>query len=184
MTPGDALYAERLVLRPFHPKDIDNVYAYASQPGWGRYLVSFPEPYTYKDAEEFVGQSILRDPTQDLVFAIELDQRVIGEIHLRVEDPHNTARLGFGINRRYWGRGLATEAATAIVEWGFRVVGLNRIYARLDPRNLAGIRILEKLGMQKEGLLRSHRHQDEKPADEAIYGILRIEWNGGTPNDI
>lgn len=179
MTPGDTLYTERLILRPFRPEDIDDVYAYAWRPGWGRYLASFPEPYTYKDAEKFVGRSILRDSTQDFVFAIELDQRVIGEIHLRVEIPHGAAKLGFGINRRYWGRGIATEAAMAIVEWGFQVVGLNRIYARIDPRNLAGIRILETLGMQKEGLLRSHRYHHEEQADEAFYGILSTEWKEG-----
>jgi RimJ/RimL family protein N-acetyltransferase len=102
-----------------------------------------------------------------------------------VDRVNRTGDLGYGLARDAWGKGLATEAARAVVDYGFSALGLAKVWARTDPRNAASVRVLEKLGMRREGLLRSHVIRWGERADRAYYGLLREEWEAegarGTP---
>jgi len=109
-------------------------------------------------------------------FAVVLNGRVIGRVMLDVDRPNLTAALGYGIGRAWWGRGLATEAARAALDYAFLDLGVAKVWARADPRNVASVRILEKLGMQREGLLRSHLLYRGERVDRVYYGVLREEW--------
>lgn len=171
------LRTERLLLRPFRLEDVDDVYAYARDPEWGRaLLLPVPEPYVRRNAEEFVTRTLLASWSTDPHFAIVLDTTVIGGINLTVDKPHEIAGLGYVIAKPHWGKGLAPEAATAVFDWAFAHHGLAKIYARADLRNRRSTRVMEKLGMTREGVLRSHRKGRGERIDEVHYGLLRQEW--------
>lgn len=174
------LRTERLLLRPFSLSDVGDVFEYASDPEWVRYLVNIPHPFTMRDAEEFVTRfSNLTSWDTLPMFAIVLDAKVIGEIYLNALDlQHERAELGYSLSRRHWGKGLTPEAARAVINWAFRAFNLNRIYSTCDPRNEHSWRVLEKLGMVREGLLRSHLKWHGEFRDVLYYGVLRHEWKG------
>ncbi len=173
---------ERLLLRPFKLEDVDDVFEYARDPEYGRYLF-LPQQYTRMHAEMFLARQLLESWDTRPVFAIVRDSRVVGGIGLRIDVAHETGALGYAIARSQWGKGLVPEAGRAIVDWGFKGHGLARIYAPADLRNIRSQRVMEKLGMTREGVLRSHRKERGERTDEVYYGILREEWEqgAGTP---
>ena len=175
--PGERvrMQTERLLLRPFELQDVDDIYAYASDPEFGQYLPS-PRPYTYSDAAKFVAQQVLWEWTIRPHFAIVLDGRVIGGTGLRVSERDQIGELGYAIARIHWGQGITTEASRAVMDWGFRTLALHKVFARADLRNEASWRVMEKLGMTREGVLRSHTRLRDEHFDDVYYGILRDEW--------
>lgn len=88
------------------------------------------------------------------------------------------AELGYFLGRPVWGQGLAREAVTALIAHGFGALNLNRIEADVDPRNAASVRLLERLGFVREGLLRQRWIVAGEVSDSAVYGLLRGEWGG------
>jgi ribosomal-protein-alanine N-acetyltransferase len=175
------LCTERLLLRPWRLGDVDDAFAYASDPEWGRYLWNTPQPYTRADAEEWVARCVLNRWEQDAQFAIEFAEHVIGGVRLNLVDPAGgIAGLGYNVARAHWGKGIASEAAAAVLRWGFETLALQRIFATADARNLASIRVLQKLGMQHEATLRRHRFYRGEHADELHYAILASEYAAGT----
>ena len=173
------LRSERLLLRPFRFDDVDDVFAYATDPEWGRHL-PVPVPYTRPDAEEFVARCILADPENRLEWAVVHEGTVSGGVTLITQLP-GTAELGYSIARPLWGQGLTTEGAQAVIAYGFEELGLTRIQAYADIRNAGSWRVMEKLGMQREGLLRSNRVVHGERTDDVIYALLREEWSPPEP---
>ncbi len=174
---------DRLLLRPFELTDVDDVFAYARDPEWGRYL-PVPSPYEYRHAVEFVARSVLTDWDANPAFAICLNGRAVGGINIRVDASRATAELGFSIAREHWGEGLAAEAARGVMDWAFNEFDLAKITATADLMNSQSWRVMEKLGMSREGLLRSDRPSDTDPGtrqDVVIYSVLREEWPGLAP---
>ena len=111
------------------------------------------------------------------MFAIVLEGKVIGEIYLNQPDLQNErAELGYSLSRQQWGKGLMTEAAQAVIDWAFQTYSFNRIFSTTDPRNVGSCRVLEKLGMKREGQLRSHLKWNGEFRDQLYYGLLRAEW--------
>ena len=175
MTETTTVRTKRLLLRPFAFKDVNNVMAYASDPEWSRFL-PMPDPYTLKDAEEFVAKSVLRDRNEGPGFAIEFNSVVIGGVELRIEAPISVASLHYAIARPHWNQGLMTEAARAIVDWGFNEFDLEKVYSWADVENVGSWRVMEKIGMTREGTLRSQGVNRGIRQDYHYYGILRREW--------
>lgn len=170
------IHIARLTLRPFAAGDVDDVFAYASDPEWSRYLLGIPEPYTRHDAEAFVARQLLMEWETDPHWAIVLDGRVIGAISLAIEGSHQRAGLGYGLAREHWGKGLTTEAARSVVTYAFESCGVGRVFASTDARNLASQRVLDKAGFEREGVLRGHRFARGEYADEVRFGLLREDW--------
>ena len=175
------LKTERLVLRPFRLEDVDDVYAYLKDPEWDRYHYFLPvsQPYTRRNAEEFMARQVLVAWSTDPHFAIVLNSAVVGSISLIINGTDDTGGLAYGLARVHWGKGLMPEAAQAVIDWGLTEYGLAKIYARADLRNRRSTRVMEKLGMIREGVLRSHRKGRGGRADEVYYGLLREEWEAG-----
>ena len=172
------LRTERLLLRPFRLDDIDDVLGYASDEEWSRYLYpGVPYPYTRRDAERYIADSILRDDRErGPRFAIERDGLAIGSMDLHLHRDE-TGSLGYGIARSHWGQGLTTEAAVAVVEYGFGALRLARIVADADARNVGSWRVMEKIGMTREGVFRLARvDRTGNRADDVHYAILHEEW--------
>lgn len=168
----------RLELRPWRLGDVDDVYSYAQDEEWSRYLRSLRRPYSRGDAERFIARQLLLDRATRPGWAVSLDGQVIGGINLRVKAEHRLGEMGYSIARSQWNRGFCTEAANAVVNAAFTTLpGLNRIRAMADVRNAASQRVMEKLGMLKEGVLRQNRVERGESIDEAWFGILRSEWS-------
>ena len=170
------LRTQRLVLRPFHPNDVDAVYAFNSTAQWSPYLRSTPEGYTRKNAEDFVARAILQDSNVFAQFAITMGRKVVGSIGLKMEPQHGTGELKFSIGAPHKARGIATEAATAVLEYGFTGLGLSKIHARADGSNDGVIQMFAKIGMNQEGLLKGQRLHGDERVDEVIFGALRTDW--------
>jgi len=168
------LRTPRLLLRPFQMADVGDVFANASEPEWGRYI-QVPAPYTPRHAEEFVARLVLTEPEDNLRWALVHDGRVAGNVDL-TPGPAGVAELGFAIARPLWGQGLVTEAATAVLAYGFGSLSLVRIFGYAVSANAASVRVMEKLGMKREGVLRRHRLIRGEYVDDAFYSILREEW--------
>ncbi len=178
MTKPTTLRTDRLVLRPYRLSDVVEVYGYAQDPEWGRYL-PIPKPYELRHAEEFVARSVLTEWNTRPVFAVCSGGSVIGGINVRVDARSSTAEMGYGIAREHWGKGLAREAARAVIEWAFSEFALAKISARADLSNTQSWRVMEKLGMRREGILRSELPNPSVPdsrVDMVVYAILREEW--------
>ena len=175
MTKPTELNTERLLLRPFRLSDIDDVLDYASDPDWAAF---YPRPYDRGSTEYMVAQAVLSSWDKKAQFAIVFEGRVIGLVELTVDPKNQAAELGYDIARNVWGQGLAVEAAAAVCDWGFREYGLARVDAWADSRNSRSLRVMEKLGMTREGMYRSHEVGREDRVDEVSYAVLRDEWSG------
>ena len=168
------LQTARLHLRPFRMSDVDDVFANASDPEWGRYI-QVPAPYTPRDAEEFVARVVLTDPKDNLRWALVHEGRVAGNVDF-APGPAGVAELGFALARPLWGQGLITEAAGAVLAYGFESLGLVRIFGYAVSANAASLRVMEKLGMKREGVLRRNRLIRGEYVDDVFNAIHGEEW--------
>ena len=169
---------ERMLLRPHRFEDVDEVFEFASEPEVGRFL-PVPKPYFREHAVEFVARRVLASWDEYPLWAMVLEGKVVGGIGLRIDAEHAKGSLGYAIAKKYWGKGLTVEAGLAVVDWGFRKRGLAKVYASADARNAQSLRVMEKLGMTREGTLRSHRTFRDERIDDVYYGLLRKEWETG-----
>ncbi|UOQ43559.1 GNAT family N-acetyltransferase [Halobacillus salinarum] len=138
-------------------------------------------PNTEDDSHFFVTQAI-RDRKKRyrrrFVFVIfeKRVKKVIGNIEMNIHDWDGVGEIGFIIHPRYWGSGYATEAALLMLKYSFETCELHRVYATCDPANEASARVLDKIGMVKEGVLRKDLLIKGKWRDSAIYSMLICEW--------
>lgn len=170
------LRTNRLLLRQFRSSDVDDALLYRDDAEFSRYLPHIPQPFTRRDAEEFVARNIAEPWDQSPTFAVVLEGRVVGTVNFDVINVDGIAMLGFAIGRAHWGKGIGSEAVRAAVAWGFEAFALAKIWATTDARNVRSQRLMEKLGMQLEGRLRSHQRARDGRTDEICYGLLRAEW--------
>ena len=174
------LKTERLLLRDFEPDDWQALHDVESRVEVARYQ-SF-EPRTVAESRAYVIQAseeALRDPrgTYDLAVMVVSEDRLIGRCGLGITDATlGEGMLWYTMHPAYWGRGYATEAARAVVDFGFRELRLHRIWADCDPANVASGRVLEKLGMRREGHLRENAWIKGAWVDSLIYALLDREW--------
>jgi ribosomal-protein-alanine N-acetyltransferase len=173
------LETARLTLRPFTPADAPAVQRLAGAREVADTTRQIPHPYADGMAEAWIATHAgLHDQDRALTLAVEIraERRLCGAIGLRlkVEDRH--AELGYWIGAADWARGFCTEAARAVVAHGFGALDLHRIYATYFARNRASGRVMEKLGMTREGCLREHVRKWGVFEDLIVRGILREEW--------
>lgn len=172
----EVIRTERLVLRPWWLDDAGDVALYANDPEWSRYL-RIAQPYSLEDAQKFIARQVSLNRDEYPSWAIEHEARVVGGINLRLLSDFRIGVLGYSIARAYWGRGLATEAARAIVGEAFEgCPTLTRVRALVDARNLASLRVLEKIAMRREGVLSLGRLGQDGLVDEVWCAISRSEW--------
>lgn len=168
----------RLMLRPFQAKDVDQVVAYASDAEWARYLPD-PQPYERHHADTWVAGQILADWETTPSWAIVHQDLVVGRIGLGIDSPNRRAVLWYALARPLWGQGLTTEVAHVVVDTAFKThAELVRVYASADLLNLASQRVMQKIGMRQEAILRQHQCWRGRFIDDVYYSILRDEWLG------
>ncbi len=173
------LQTDHLLLRDFVEKDIPAVHCYASDPEVVRYMAWGPN--TERDTRDAVKRWLAEQASEprlsfSLAIVLRAEEHLIGSCSIRVSDQESRAgHIGYCLNRDYWGRGYASEAARALVAFGFGQLGLHRIFATCDTRNLASARVLEKAGMRREGHLREHKRIRGEWRDSYLYAILEHE---------
>lgn len=178
----------RLLLREFVSRDLEAVHAYSSIPQATQYLIWGPN--TLLQSKQTI-RAFLDDqkerPRVNFDLAIVRKgtarrgdgPRLIGGVGLKLADWDNrTADIGYVLHPDYWGQGYALEAAQGLAHAGFRELGLQRIVATCDQRNKASARVMEKLGMRREGVFRQSKYIHGGWRDEFLYAILAEEFYG------
>ena len=171
----ECIQTARCLLRPFSAADADDVYAYRRDPEVVRYL-QVAQPFRRDDADFFVAAQVLADWRTRCVWALEQDGQVVGGVSLRITRGKRRAEVGYELARWLWGRGLMSEAVSAVLDKAFRRLPIIKITATATAANARSIWLLEKLGMQREALLRQHWVHGGRVLDEVRYGLLRGEW--------
>jgi RimJ/RimL family protein N-acetyltransferase len=175
------LDAVRLRLRPLTEADTDALLAYRADAEVCRYL-----PFPPMDAAEIARrlreqwhQVTLDAEGQNVTLGAELRDtgELIGDVILMFKSAeHGNGEIGWVFHPKVAGLGYATEAASAMLDWGFGPVGLRRVVARLDARNDASARLCERLGMRREAHLVENEYFKGELTSELDYGILSREW--------
>jgi [ribosomal protein S5]-alanine N-acetyltransferase len=171
---------DRLILREFQEADWEPILSYQSQ---DQYLRFYRDDHrSADDARAFVRMFMSwRDerPRRKYQLGIVLpgERRLIGNVGIRQEFAGATdAELGYELDPHYWGRGYATEAARAMLDFGFTELKLHRISAYCIAENSASSRVLERVGMRREGVQRQKEWMKGRWWDTYMYAMLRHEW--------
>lgn len=171
----------RLVLRPFHDGDLDALARTLVREDVNRFLYSLPRTREEVQASlvERQNRTVLRARGDSLLLAIELRSsgELAGDVLLQwLDSDHLQGEIGFVLHPDFHGRGIAAEASLEMLRVGFERAGLHRVIGRCDARNLASARVLRKLGMREEGLLRENELVKGEWTDELVFAMLADEW--------
>jgi ribosomal-protein-alanine N-acetyltransferase len=172
------LETERLVLRPYTLADAPRVQQMCGDPAIAATTLAIPHPYPDGAAEQWISthaDSFRQGEEVTLAIALKPDGPVIGSMALMVNKNHQRGELGYMIAKEHWNRGYCTEAARALLSFGFSALGLNRIQAMHFPRNPASGQVMQNLGMTREGLLRQYVMNRGSPEDVVLYAAVRDE---------
>ncbi|MGW4946018.1 GNAT family N-acetyltransferase [Actinoplanes sp. NPDC004185] len=173
----------RLTLRPITVGDLDDVHAWQGRSDvvqWMAEGVPRTREQSRASVLAMVGEDALRAEGDCLTLAATTEAGVVGTVELvwRSEQDR-TAELGYVFHPDHAGRGLATEAAAALLDWGFEWLGLRRVYARCHSRNEASARLMTRLGMRQEAHhVESYQFRGEW-ADQLVFAVLAREWRTG-----
>ena len=177
MSATPTLRTARLLLGAFDVNDAAELQRLAGAREIADTTVSIPHPYELDHALAWIGQQrreAVRGRATNLAIRLLPEGPLIGCAGLRDIDPeHRQAELGFWIGRERWGNGYAREAASAVIQFGFESLGLNRIYAHHMARNPAAGRVLLAAGLQREGLLRQRVRKWGIYEDVVLYAVIR-----------
>jgi len=167
---------KRLTLRRMTMADADDVFAYSSDPEVSRHVL-WDAHRSVHDSRAYL-RYILRQyrANEPSSWGIELHStgRMIGTIgFMWWNREYRSAEVGYSLSRDYWNHGLMTEALRAAIRFGFDEMQLHRIEAQHETANPASGRVMEKVGMRKEGVLRGRLYNKGRYVDVALYAILR-----------
>ncbi len=166
-------------MRPFRLSDAPVVQLLAGERDIADTTMNIPHPYGDGMAEEWiVGHKSAYEDGKAITFAIVVrdNDSLVGAIGLRIDRGCNKAELGYWVGKPFWNRGYATEAAIALLAFGFDELQLNRIHAAHLARNPSSGRVMEKSGMLLEGTARKDTMKWGKYEDLVSYGLLREDW--------
>ncbi|MGF1489857.1 MAG: GNAT family N-acetyltransferase [Prochloraceae cyanobacterium] len=176
MSKQPILASDRLILRPFAIEDATVLTNLAGSKEIADTTISIPHPYRLDYAKNWIAKhSISFAEKTSVHFAIEIKEtsQLIGSIELRdLDREHLQGELSLWIAKYFWGQGFATEAAKTILNYGFDRLNLNRISAYHMVRNLNSGKVLKKIGMKREGLLRQRVKKWGKFEDVLMYAII------------
>lgn len=178
MSISKQLRTSRLLLAPPRVDDIPTIVEFAGNENVSRYTLNMPHPYQEKDAIYWLNMAHQgRESGEKYIFSIRdgETQAFMGGIGLHVNKAFSHAELGYWIAEPFWNKGFVSEAAAAIIRFGFEELDLRRVAAHYVAVNGASGKVMAKAGMQKEGILRQHMFRNGTYHDVVYYGILREE---------
>jgi len=172
------LTLSKSIIRSYRSTDVDSLVKHAGSYSVARNLAALPHPYTRADAEERI--RLFTGSACETFFAITIEDEVVGGIGIRVGDPQrpgsrdHSGEIGYCLGETFWGRGIATEAVTALTEWAFTELRLVRLYAPVFAHNRASARVLEKAGYEYEGRLSACYLRYGEYIDGLLYAKVRL----------
>ncbi|NYB52320.1 MAG: GNAT family N-acetyltransferase [Methanobacteriaceae archaeon] len=165
---------ENCILRNWKPSDIESLVENANNYNIAINMRDlFPHPYTLEDAQNWI--KVTASQEKNCFLAITLDDEAIGGIGLSIgEDIERiSAEVGYWLGEKYWGNGITSSALKGIVEYGFNVLCLERIYAKPLEHNTASRKVLEKNGFQLEGIMKKSVIKEGKIYNQALYAVTK-----------
>jgi [ribosomal protein S5]-alanine N-acetyltransferase len=181
MTAPQELKTARLLLRPLEQTDIPAIVRMAGAREIAAMTANIPHPYTDEDARNFLARAsedFRAGLSVSFAICISPARELSGAVGLHLAPAHQRAELGYWIGAPFWGNGYATEAARAVVAFGFETLALHRIFAFHFAGNIASGRVLEQIGMRLEGRSRQHIKKWDQFIDLENYGLLRGDYPG------
>lgn len=173
------LETPRLLLRPLKLSDAEDMYAYASDPEVARHVL-WDAHRSIRDTRAFLRWMLERyrlGMPGDFGIWHKGDQRLIGTAGFSDWKPEDgTAEIGYSLSRAYWGQDIATEALEALLAFCFGKLMLHRVEGQHTLENPASGRVMEKAGMQREGVHREKYYNKTKYVDTVSYAILQSDW--------
>ena len=170
-----------MIIREYTEEDWPTVFDYVKNPVFWQFQAG--EPPTEDRVKALIQwavreQNITPRVNHYLAVTDQSSGDVVGEAVLKLIPPgHGQGEIGFGVAPVHWKKGYATEIARALVDTGFKTLQLHRIAAQCAPENKASIRVMQKLGMAREGLLREHYRSGERYWSSVIYAVLAREYD-------
>jgi aminoglycoside 6'-N-acetyltransferase len=175
------LETPRLLLRPFQDSDLEAFVAYRSDPIIARYQ-GWEAPYSIANALAFIDEMKQKQPAvpgewYQVAIVLKTSLELIGDCTFQVsEEDGQQAKIGYTLARPYQGSGYATEAVTGLLHYLFGDLKLHRVIALCDVENFASIRLLERIGMRREGHYLESFWSKGEWSSEYGYGLLESEW--------
>jgi ribosomal-protein-alanine N-acetyltransferase len=174
------LPTKRLLLRPLTRSDAATVQQLAGDREVAGPTLGIPHPYPDGFAEQWIEQHealYLRQESLTLAITLKHNAELVGAISLLQLSPlHQRAELGYWVGKHHWSTGYCTEAAAALLRFGFDTLGLHRVESHCLRSNVRSTRVLLKLGFAVEGCQRQHLLRGERFEDLVMFGLLRHEW--------
>lgn len=171
------IVTERLQIRNFVFEDWEEVHTYTSDPIVMKYI---PEGvFSKKDAQDFVQKNI-GDEARMFAVVLTEENKLIGHMAFFKYFGSHTYEIGWVFNKDYYNRGYASEAARALLKFGFEELKLHRIIATCQPENPPSYRVMEKIGMRREGYFQKCIPHGDGWWDEYYYAILEEEWENNS----
>lgn len=168
---------ERLVLRAWKPDDAPGLFEYAKSPLVGP-AAGWKPHKTVEDSEAYLKFAIEENETWAVTQ--KADGRILGGIGLHTTRVDTVRELGYVLHPDFWGRGIMTEAAKAVIDFGFRTLTLDAIIVRRNANNARSGRVIAKCGFRYDGTLRRNtRRVDGSLSDDCVFSMTREEWERG-----
>lgn len=164
--------------------DKDALVEHLQEPEIARNTLTIPYPYTESDAESWIDERLSHreQEPKEVTFAIRNpDGKLIGAVGTAGDfegGASHRAEIGYWLAKPYWGRGLTTEAVTRYAQYAFEELDVVRLTAKVFVWNAASVRVLQKVGFEREGRLRRHQEKDGDLYDVLYFGLLREDFEG------
>ena len=175
------MLTQRLVLRPVRMSDAEDMYEYSRDPEVARHVLWDAHRSIHQTREyiRFLIRQYRNAAPGTFAIALRDSGKVIGTIgFMWVQTDNRSAEVGYSLSRAYWNQGIMSEALTAVVEFGFTKLGLNRIEEQHDCDNPASGHVMLHAGMRHEGTLRQRLYNKGRYVDVDLYAILRSDFLG------
>ena len=172
------IHSERLKLKKFTLDDVSRVAPLLQDKEIASTTINIPYPYHEKSAIDWINANEKSLKKGDnIVWAICLleNLELVGAINLSLNKIHNSAELGYWVGKRHWNKGYCSEAAGAVISFGFKNMSLNKIVAYHMSRNPASGNVMQKIGMTHEGSFKKHYYKWGQYEDVEAYGVLASE---------
>jgi len=170
---------KKIILRQLKKADDKSLFKYANDRLISQYTM-VPYPYTLAMAQAFIkdtAKKIKADVSYDFGIVAEGSGEVVGMTAIRViEGKAKVGEIGYWLGRKYWGKGIVSEAVTMMLKFAFKDLKLNKVHAKVMRPNTASIKILGKNNFMLEGMLRKHEYKLGKIHDVLVFGLLKEEY--------
>jgi RimJ/RimL family protein N-acetyltransferase len=174
------LNGERIKLRKLKFSDVKDIYGNVKDKEVVRWTLRIPYPYPKDGAKKFIRKTrrnIKKKKSYELGIVLKEADKIIGIVGLtNIDYKNKNAELGYWLGKKYWNKGLMTEAVKLMLWFGFEKLKLHRVYTKSFEENSASRRVMEKSGLKLEGIHRETRFRYSKWHNEVNYGILQSEY--------